>query len=162
MNAGGALRRGSPALQRRAVFFEFMIFSAFRRLFSRAMAPYGGLGASTANAQNARFCQGTKPMRCSEALRPSRGFCASAGRDGAFSKQLFRPDVSVFVEICLRRRRASLHKPRRRAPFVPGRGRSAFLARGSAARGTAAFRCKNTRGGKIGARIHIFPFRRAR
>ena len=45
----GGASTGPTANQRRAVF-GFAIFSASRRLFSRVMAPYGGLGASTANA----------------------------------------------------------------------------------------------------------------
>ena len=123
MNAGGALRWDPLTNQRRAVFFEFMNFSASRRLFSRAMAPYGGLGASTANAQNAHFCQGTKPMRWSESLRPVKGAAHSRVGTAPSRNSFFRPDVSIFVEIRLRRKRASLHKPQK-ARALRSRARS--------------------------------------
>lgn len=97
--------------------------------------------------------------RCGAPKRFARqGGCAFAGRDGAFSKQLFRPDVSIFVEICLRRRRASLHKPQKARALRPERGRSPFLVRGSAAArraGRRRFDAKIRTAAKS-ARVYIF------
>ena len=91
-------------------------------------------------------------------VSPVKGGCAFAGRDGAFSKQLFRPDVSIFVEICLRRRHASLYKPQKARALRPGRGRLPFLVRGSAAARRAGRRCFDAkiRAAAKSARVYIF------
>ena len=119
MNAGGALRWDPLTNQRRAVFFEFMIFSASRRLFSRAVAPYGGLGASTANAQNVRLHQGTKPMRCSEALRPSRGLRIRGSGRRLFEKTFFGRTCRYLSKFACDGSALRFISRRRRAPYVP-------------------------------------------
>ena len=156
MNAGGVLRRGSPALQRP----PYLGLRFFRRPegFFQGLWPHMAAWAHRLQTHRMRVC--TKGQsRCGAPKRFARqGGCAFAGRDGAFSKQLFRPDVSAFVEIRLRRKRASLHKPPNAHAFHTGRGRLPFLVRGSAAARRAGRRRFDAkiRAAAKSARVYIF------
>lgn len=118
-DCGRGASPGFPGTSKARRIFEFMIFSASRWLFLRAVAPYGGLGASTANAQNAHFCQGTKTMRRSEALRPSRGSARPRVGTAPFRNSFFGRTCRYLSKFACDGGALRFISRRRRAPFVP-------------------------------------------
>lgn len=89
------------------------------KAFSKAVAPYGGLGASTANAQNAHFCQGTKPMRWSESLRPSRGAAHSRVGTAPFRNSFFGRMCRYLSKFACDGSALRFISRRMRTPFIP-------------------------------------------